>query len=427
MYKTKFQRAALSALFTAVIAICGMITVPAPIPVTLQTLGVFTATLFLGGKNGFLSVFAYILLGAVGLPVFAGFGGGIGVLFGPTGGYIWGFLFIPLVFGLLSNFSSKKHQALYCFAGLVLCYLLGSVWYAVYVEETAFHMVLIMGVLPFILPDVAKLYLASKITLILTDSTDRMFSVEGKLNRHSIRKKLSTEVSVFTYEEIDSTNTEAVRKIRDGIKLPALFVAERQTEGRGRRGRSFYSSGGGLYLTLAVSGYKNFDAVSITTRAAVAVSKAIEELTKNNIGIKWVNDIYLQSKKICGILCEAVRNPENGKSEAFIVGVGINLNVKDFPEELKEIAGSLEARDLTHELLAAKITENLLDYLSEGKEYIEEYKKRSIVLGEEVRYTKNGCEYTGRASDIDENGALIVQTEQGTQRLDSGEITLRVL
>ncbi len=425
MYKNKLINLSLSALFTAVIVICGLITVPAPVPFTLQTLGVFSATLFLGSKGGFWSVLAYILLGTVGMPVFSGFLGGVGVLFGPTGGYILGFLFIPLATGLLCRFFSKKQKTVYCFIGLILCYVMGSVWYTIYTDAASFLTVLTVGVIPFVLPDVVKLLLAAKISHLLSLATKRFIGDTGKLSGRRIRRKLSEEISVFTYEEIDSTNTEAVRKIREGTKLPALFVAEKQTAGRGRRGKSFYSLGG-VYMTLAMPSSEEFDTVRLTTKAAVAVAEAIEELTGKRVGIKWVNDIYLDNKKICGILCEAVTDPENGTTVAHIVGVGVNLNVKDFPDELLDIAGSLECSRLSGELLAAKITEKLFKYLRDGQEYIASYKKRSIVIGKEIRYIKNGAEYTAKALDIDQNGGLLVENPQGTELLTSGEISLRL-
>lgn len=215
--------------------------------------------------------------------------------------------------------------------------------------------------------------------------------------------------------------------MREGIELPALFVAERQTEGRGRRGRSFYSSGGGLYMTLALPVKEEANTVCLTTKAAVSVAKALEELTHKTVGIKWINDIYYDNKKVCGILCEAVKDPKTDSLLSYIVGVGVNFNVKKFPKHIKEIAGNIPLKTTLKEKLAAKIADNLIKSVSADEDFIEYYKTHSIVLGKEVVYSKNGTEYKATAVDINANGELIVKNLDGKEeKLSSGEITLRL-
>ncbi len=227
----------------------------------------------------------------------------------------------------------------------------------------------------------------------------------------------------YYYETLDSTNSEARRKINEGIKLPAVFVADRQTAGRGRRGKSFFSDGG-LYMSLAVD-TKERDTVLITTIAAVAVAEAIEETTGSEVGIKWVNDIYLEGKKICGILCEAVSDL-SGKTNAVIIGIGVNLNVNVFPQELESIAGALNAPTLKREELAKAIAEKLLVNLRETSDIISRYKERSIVLEKSVTYEQNGNTFTAKAVDIDDRGGLVVIDHDNRKTvLSSGEITLR--
>ena len=155
-----------AALFAALIAICSWISIPTAVPFTLQTFAVFLALGVLGGKLGTLSVAVYLLLGAVGLPVFAGFQGGLGALLGTTGGYLAGFLLTALtVWGAERRLGKSAPVFLVsCLLGLALCYLFGSVWFAaVYAASSGpVGLVTVLGwcVFPFVLPDLAKLALA---------------------------------------------------------------------------------------------------------------------------------------------------------------------------------------------------------------------------------------------------------------------------
>ena len=157
---------ALIALFAAVITICSWISVPAAVPFTLQTFAIFTAVLLLGGRRGVWSVALYILLGAVGLPVFAGFRGGFGALLGPTGGYILGFLFSALVvWGVTAKAGDGLWtQFLALVLGLAVCYAFGTAWFMVVYARVkgpiGLGSALGMCVLPFIIPDLVKISLA---------------------------------------------------------------------------------------------------------------------------------------------------------------------------------------------------------------------------------------------------------------------------
>lgn len=153
-------------MFTVLIAICSWISIPAAVPFTLQTLGVFLAVGILGGKRGTMAVLIYILLGAIGIPVFAGFSGGIGILVGTTGGYIVGFLASALVmWGLEYAFGNGKFvQTVSMFLGLLACYVVGTLWFmAVYTHQTGevgIWAVLGWCVFPFVIPDLLKIVLA---------------------------------------------------------------------------------------------------------------------------------------------------------------------------------------------------------------------------------------------------------------------------
>lgn len=154
------------AVFAVIMAICSWISIPAAVPFTLQTFGVFIAAGVLGGKRGTLSVLVFILLGAVGIPVFANFSGGIGVLAGPTGGYIIGFLFSALVMWAMEKLPGKKSimQIVSMVVGLVICYAFGTAWFMVVYGKAngPVGLVTALGwcVFPFIIPDFIKIALA---------------------------------------------------------------------------------------------------------------------------------------------------------------------------------------------------------------------------------------------------------------------------
>lgn len=165
MKKMAVKDIARVALMAVLIAVCSWISIPAAVPFTLQTLGVFLALRLLGGKKGTLSILVYILLGAVGVPVFSGFSGGLGKLLGPTGGYIVGFLAAGLVYLLLEKVpkQGKVMDMVRMAAGLLVCYALGTVWFFfTYGTQNAMGIgaVLMACVVPFILPDAVKLVLA---------------------------------------------------------------------------------------------------------------------------------------------------------------------------------------------------------------------------------------------------------------------------
>ena len=171
MAKTKDQKLsvldmAYIALFAVIIAVCSWISIPATVPFTLQTFAVFAAIGILGGKRGTLSVLVYLLLGAIGVPVFAGFSGGLGALFGMTGGYLFGFLFSALAMWLFEKFFGNKTPVLLVsmLVGLLVCYVLGTAWFMLVYTKNNGSITLLstlsMCVFPFIIPDCIKIALS---------------------------------------------------------------------------------------------------------------------------------------------------------------------------------------------------------------------------------------------------------------------------
>jgi len=236
---------------------------------------------------------------------------------------------------------------------------------------------------------------------------------------------------VFVFEELDSTNSEAKRSVSKGISSPTLIIADSQTSGRGRLGRSFYSPcSTGVYFSYVYKPANGIaSGVAVTSAAAVAVCRAIKEVAGLNAGIKWVNDIYIDGKKVCGILCEAITELNSQTAQCIIVGIGINVSTENFPDDLKVKAGSLKARNVDRNRLAASVI-NHLEMLIEGLEkrtFIEEYRRLSLVLGKPITYIKNGVETQAAAVGVDNDGGLIVRLSDGTETtLSSGEISVRI-
>ncbi len=223
------------------------------------------------------------------------------------------------------------------------------------------------------------------------------------------------------FETIPSTNTYLKDLVRnEGNPDEQAAVAYNQSAGRGRLGRTFYSPGTGLYLSVLLKPKGSAeDIVKITSAAGVIVAK--------NLGgkIKWVNDIIIDEKKVCGILCESV-------GEYVIVGIGINLVEPEggFPEDIRNIAGAVYEKcdDLKRYKLAMKIVREV-GKLSEPKyikKAMKKYKKLSCVLNRIVTVSRGNEEYRALVLDINEDGHLIVEKEDGTKCiLQTGEISIK--
>ena len=264
-----------------------------------------------------------------------------------------------------------------------------------------------------------------------------MHNVQDHLTQHSLLQALQAEglgdrLSAVYLEEIDSTNLEAKRRILAGSLEASLVVADRQSAGRGRMGRSFYSPrGSGVYCTLALEANMPMErAVSLTGAAAVAVMRAIRRLTGVQTSIKWVNDLYLDEKKVCGILAESLSLPEDPTRRFLILGIGVNWYGATFPEELSSVAGSVGAVGTDRAALIAGICRELFPFLQDGEDrsWLEDYRKHSCVIGKRVRWSCGDVTAEGSAVDVDGDGALLVKTDGGElMHLRTGEISLRVV
>lgn len=247
------------------------------------------------------------------------------------------------------------------------------------------------------------------------------------ISAESIKSKLDTDIDVFYSPTVDSTNNQCKRLLADGKKGIFLVTADEQSAGRGRQGKSFYSPPmTGIYFSLVIRPETTLkNAVTATTAASVAVCKAIETLTDVKPKIKWVNDVYIGDKKICGILTEAVTNFEEGIVDSVIIGIGINISTKNFPAEA-EFAGSLDEK-ISRSALIAEISNELLKITERDyKSFIDYYRSHSMIIGENINFIKNGKVTPAKATAIDETGGLIVELENGEiTTLRSGEISIR--
>ena len=258
--------------------------------------------------------------------------------------------------------------------------------------------------------------------------------MKGKAMQKVYDRFKDADIELFCYDSIDSTNKQARRyaEERGGKICPTLFMAESQTEGRGRLGRSFFSpEKTGLYMTLLLEAPKNRQSFErLTALAAVAAAESIAEVFGASPKIKWVNDLYLNEKKVAGILAESF---PVGESRFVALGVGINLCTSDFPEALADKAGSVAAGLSSEELSAKKrelaflISVKLIAAL-EGqlqREYMQSYRERSCVIGRDISFFAEGEEKRGRVTDITDDGALEVRLSQGnTVILSTGEISI---
>ena len=265
----------------------------------------------------------------------------------------------------------------------------------------------------------------------------RLSSRSDVLSAEGVRKYLKDpRVRPRFFESLSSTNTVLKDLANRGEPEGLALIAGEQTAGRGRMGRSFYSPADtGLYMSLLLRPERSAaEATRLTACAAVAVAQAIEELSGREAQIKWVNDILLDGRKVCGILSEASVDCESGQMRYVIVGIGINARfpAEDFPEELRDTAGAVFARNPVPELrcrLAAAVLDRLMALYEQPDDgaCFTEYQKRSLVLGQPVLLLSPGREpVPATVLDLERDYALRVRYEDGSlHRVNAGEVSLR--
>ena len=249
-------------------------------------------------------------------------------------------------------------------------------------------------------------------------SDNNILSVAGML---PYLKDENHASKIRVYKSSESTNKTAKEMAISGHEHGTVVIADTQTSGKGRYGKNFYSPpGNGLYMSF-ISRTENLrfkNPYLITTAVAVSVCEAIEAVSGKKPKIKWINDILLDNKKICGILTEAMTDLESGNIEWVVVGIGVNVNnpAEDFPAELRQIAGSIYQREsitAARNRLAAEIINRCLclkTWLDDENIY-NKYKERSVLLGHRITVINPNEAYEAVAVDIDINGHLVVKKD----------------
>lgn len=264
----------------------------------------------------------------------------------------------------------------------------------------------------------------------------KLVESDDKLSDEGIRKGLRDElkdIDIIIYDEIDSTNTEAKRRLYSSdVKDFTVIVSDMQRGGRGRTGKSFTSpKGSGVYFSIILHPKDSYDFSYFdltTVKAAVAVAEGIKESTGKQAEIKWVNDLFLKGKKICGILSELDADFESRSVKSVIVGIGINVNEPrdDSFKDLKDIAGYIGTDVIRNEILSSILNafyEN--NFVKSDREIIDYYKKHSLVIGRDLSFVLNGKEYSAKGVDINDKGNLIVDTGSERLTLSSGEVSIK--
>lgn len=258
------------------------------------------------------------------------------------------------------------------------------------------------------------------------------------LSAQGIQKYLRPEIKnmdIAVMQTVSSTNSLVKEKANRGAPEGCMILANEQTSGRGRLGRSFFSpKDTGIYMSLLLrpKNYLPDQAVRITTMAAVAMCEAIEAVSDEKAGIKWVNDIFVRGKKVCGILTEGSFGLENGLLEYIVLGIGINLYEPEngFQEELKSIAGAVfqaHRTDAKNRLVSEFLNHFYTYYTaSNPADYVEKYRSRSLVIGRQVTFLSAKEPKNAVVLGIDDNCRLLVQYADGTSDCySSGEISIR--
>ena len=257
-----------------------------------------------------------------------------------------------------------------------------------------------------------------------------------KITGEAISSRLTGAAQAVTVEvrdSVSSTNTVLKELAEQGEPEGAVLIAKEQSSGKGRMGRSFFSpKETGLYMSILLRPrFSAEESLSITTAAAVAVAGAVEEATGRAAKIKWVNDVYLDGYKVCGILTEASADFETGGLHYAILGIGVNLQAPEggFSEEIRDIAGALyeTVPQKARETLAAGILNRFFACYSDltARSFLPEYRERSLLTGIHIHFLHGKEAFAGKVIGIDDDFRLLVELEDGTKRaFSAGEVEI---
>jgi BirA family biotin operon repressor/biotin-[acetyl-CoA-carboxylase] ligase len=252
--------------------------------------------------------------------------------------------------------------------------------------------------------------------------TNDILSAAG-MSPYISREIRSEQIKI--YDSLESTNITAKQLAIDGAEHGTVVVADVQTDGKGRYGKSFASPrGGGVYMSVILRpehwGSSPASSTLLTSYAAVAVCEAVEAVSGKSAQIKWVNDVFIEGKKICGILTEAITDFESGEMPWIVAGIGINLTLSD---ELPEVAGAVFEQPqtaVTRNQLIAEVANRIVRF--DGNLNIAEYRRRLMWIGERILVNgQESCELAG----VDESGRLLIRKDSAElTTLSTGSITL---
>lgn len=246
--------------------------------------------------------------------------------------------------------------------------------------------------------------------------------------------ELGARLNIRVLHEAESTNTLLKTLALEGAPEGTVLIAEKQSGGRGRLGRSFFSPPGGLYMSLLIKPkLKPQEILLLTPAAAVSAAQSAEKLSGEASEIKWVNDVFRAGRKLCGILCESVFS-SSGVLVGLVVGIGANMLVDEaaLPSELRGIVGSVFTREnlpaYPREEFAAAFVSSFFELISRlpAADFLDEYRRRSCVIGRAVDVIAGGRTRPALAIAIDDSCRLLVRYDDGSEEyLSSGEVSVR--
>ncbi|MEG1806183.1 MAG: biotin--[acetyl-CoA-carboxylase] ligase [Clostridia bacterium] len=246
-----------------------------------------------------------------------------------------------------------------------------------------------------------------------------------------IATHLNFDLEIITYKTIGSTNLEAKSLLSQGKKNNFLIISDEQTNGLGRFGKSFFSPKNSVYMSWALNLESEIvNPHAITCATAVALVDSIAKLTSEKPQIKWVNDILLNGKKICGILTEGVLDFESARFKNVVIGIGINCNqnLNDFPQDIQNKVASLQL-NVPRNTLIASVINNIYDNIFKNSSTVmSRYRDNSMIIGKNIIFQPDSDAVRAKVVDLNENGHLIAQKDDGTQFIiSSGAIDIEGL
>lgn len=412
MNKKVIKDISISALYLALLIVGSYISIPVgDVKFTLQLLVVFVIANTTSLKNGLVILTLYILMGLLGIPVFANFQGGIYYAISPTFGFVVGFYVVIIIIHLLK--AKNLMQTIISFIiSLVALYIIGISYGAFTLNILSdrgydFNKLMMVFVIPYIPFDLLKIVVA--------------ILISNRLNAYS--KKY------IHFNSIDSTNTYLKNNYKT-LKNLTFVSADYQSQGHGRMKRTWQSNKNeNLMFSFLIKDRKLIkDFSSISLISGVAISKVLMKLKLLSVMIKWPNDVYVNDRKICGILMESISN-EN-ELECLVVGIGINLNTKEFSDELKDKATSyylLKNKKISILKVKLKVYHQIKKELKhiDDKKYLEFFKEHNYLKDKEAYILLNDEKKLVKILDVNEDNTLKILCDNKEMNINSGEVTFQ--